>query len=134
MTLHTGENPFKCSHCNKAFRTKKGMEEHTKTHTDDLYKSNKCKICGTGFKNYYNYANHMVEIHKINLFGQNSNDDKLTRDEDTDIIRDETDIIEEDCETIDDSHNIMSDDYVLEEDIYENTEIIDNVEVLENNV
>lgn len=78
MTIHTGIFPYKCTECDRGFRTKKGVEEHLTKHTGEAYKSNTCKICGLNFKTYYKYAVHMNKDHKyLNQTNIMVNDDDI---------------------------------------------------------
>ena len=45
---HTGETPFKCSLCPKAFSHLRNLKEHLRSHTDE--RSWVCETCGAGFQ------------------------------------------------------------------------------------
>ncbi|XP_078477331.1 zinc finger and BTB domain-containing protein 41-like [Lampetra planeri] len=44
---HTGEMPFKCSVCEKAFSDASSLKQHQKTHTGE--KPFKCTVCEKAF-------------------------------------------------------------------------------------
>ena len=64
-TMHTSneEKPFKCTHCEKAFMTKKNLENHMNMHLG--LKPYKCQFCGQGFQNQSNRLAHQKKSCKL---------------------------------------------------------------------
>uniref|UniRef100_A0A1I8PW97 Protein krueppel n=1 Tax=Stomoxys calcitrans TaxID=35570 RepID=A0A1I8PW97_STOCA len=55
--LHTGERPYQCPVCEKGFRNLNGMKRHKRIHSE--IKPYNCTECGKGFSKNYN-----LKIHK----------------------------------------------------------------------
>ena len=56
--IHTQENPYKCSQCNKSFTTKSNLERHTKVHTGKILFQ--CRHCDKKFKRNIDLESHNV--------------------------------------------------------------------------
>jgi uncharacterized Zn-finger protein len=56
-TTHTGERPHKCLHCDATFADPKILKRHMRTHSED--KPYVCGFCGRGFRQSYQRVVHM---------------------------------------------------------------------------
>ena len=60
--VHTGERPFKCSHCGQAFRRKGTLQNHINRRTCT---GAQCHLCTARFKSLASLANHERQVHGV---------------------------------------------------------------------
>lgn len=80
--VHTGEKPFKCHVCNRAFNKKNNLATHMYVHSTN--KRYRCELCGEGFMRRSTIESHITDCHKLEfLLGSNSANTNAEKEEGT---------------------------------------------------
>eukprot|EP00106_Octopus_bimaculoides_P016205 XP_014783647.1 PREDICTED: PR domain zinc finger protein 14-like [Octopus bimaculoides] len=61
LSVHSGERPYKCVYCNKAFTASSILRTHIRQHSGE--KPFKCKHCGKAFASHAAHDSHVRRTH-----------------------------------------------------------------------
>ncbi|XP_013857764.1 PR domain zinc finger protein 14 [Austrofundulus limnaeus] len=61
MRVHSGERPYKCVYCNKAFTASSILRTHIRQHSGE--RPFKCKHCGKAFASHAAHDSHVRRTH-----------------------------------------------------------------------
>lgn len=77
MYIHSGERPFKCKFCDRAFTQGKTLKFHLRRHLDE--KPFVCTVCNGAFRQRDGLKRHLKSRHNIELKfdRQNQLDEKI---------------------------------------------------------
>lgn len=71
MYIHSGERPFKCSYCDKAFTQGKTLKFHLRRHLDE--KPFVCSECNCSFRQRDGLKRHLKSRHNLELKYERTN-------------------------------------------------------------
>jgi len=82
MRTHTGEKPYKCKFCERAFAQSNDMIKHLRSHLgENVYR---CELCPKSFRlatelrsHFTEHKNESEETRKMNLFALKEEENKL---------------------------------------------------------
>lgn len=78
MRTHTGEKPYKCKYCDRAFAQSNDLMKHLKSHLgDNVYK---CSLCPLGFRLHSDLREH---------FNTHKHDDEETKLRNLEALKEE---------------------------------------------
>lgn len=77
MRVHSGERPYQCPHCSRAFSQGNDLKAHIRRHTGERYQ---CEYCEASFIQIYLLNNHKKNIHGVDA---KSNISRVTKFEST---------------------------------------------------